>query len=190
MSQFHLILNGENYAKFISEGSQKWGFIVNRTSGLSAILRCFTGYLFGITSYIIFKNKVLVFSSFKIITITIVLILLLFIEKSDLFFLLLVPVFLYYLTQNSVINNFLSSKVVYFLGEISYSLYMVHLIIIWKLMPAINVLLFKYFNFTHSYIVDFFTTLFLSIIISTITYYIIEKSLNNKLRTLLISKSS
>ena len=80
--------------------------------------------------------------------------------------------FIVYITERNVINRFLSSKVVYFLGLISYSLYVNHFLFIDtydKISKSLGL------NVNNYLIISAFYVATGTLVFSTITYYTIEK---------------
>lgn len=132
--------------------------------GINSLIRTFSGYFIGVGIFYIVQNN---FLKSKYINLYLLLFLLSILVPYGL---LLTPIFIafiikfLYQSKDSLLSNFLSSRFVYFLGEISYSLYIVHTI-------------FNYFSYKFSKIPFLNDTIIviLSILISVITYNLIEK---------------
>ncbi len=155
---------------------KSFNYLLNISSGYYGILRCFGCYLLGMAAFKVFKNlKTAIFykNIFSII-ITISIIISLFFAKADLvtellFMLLLISI----ARDNNLVAKILSSKIIYFLGVISYPLYLIHFVIclnIWKI--------YSFFKTEkigiHSNLSLFFLYITLCILLSTVFTYCIE----------------
>ena len=107
---------------------------LDRFLGFSAILRCFSEYLMGIAIYKIFtKYKIKYFKYYHYTALPsfFLIIILLFLPNNDIVLVFLFCVLIFSLsTDTGVIAQLLSSAPIYFLGEISYSLYLIHAILV------------------------------------------------------------
>jgi peptidoglycan/LPS O-acetylase OafA/YrhL len=140
------------------------------TRGPSSFLRTIAAYLLGIFAYLSFDGikKRTVFLKFSAIP----LVVLLFFKETDILIILAMPFFIVYITERNVINRFLSSKVVYFLGLISYSLYVNHFLFIDsydKISKSLGLTVNHYLIYSSCYVATG------TLVFSTITYYTIEK---------------
>lgn len=141
--------------------------LIRFTRGPASFLRTIAAYLLGIFAYIRFEKvkergvflKYLVIPFFALC----------FFEKSDIFIILLMPFFVLYITDKNIISKFLSSKVIYFLGLISYSLYVNHYLFIQTYTKISKIL------GVNNNLVSFSYVLSGTLAFSTITYYAIEK---------------
>ncbi len=107
---------------------------LDKYRGLASVLRCFSEYLIGISLfkvYSFYKEKYSILYHIATIPCVFLLLVLLFVPNSDTFLVLLFAVLIISLsTDEGFIAKILSSKYIYILGEISYSLYLIHPIII------------------------------------------------------------
>ncbi|WP_295674397.1 acyltransferase family protein, partial [uncultured Mucilaginibacter sp.] len=140
------------------------------TRGPSSFLRTIADYLLGIFAYLSLERikKRAVFLKYLAIP----LVVLLFFKETDILIILLMPFFMVYITERNVINRFLSSKVVYFLGLISYSLYVNHFLFIDTYDTISKLLGFSTNNYL---IISAYYVAIGTLVFSTITYYAIEK---------------
>ena len=65
---------------------------------------------------------------------------------------------------------FLENRLFNYLGKISYGLYMFHVIAI-----VISINIFQYYNMLHSHFLLLITSILITISISSVSYYLIEK---------------
>jgi peptidoglycan/LPS O-acetylase OafA/YrhL len=140
------------------------------TRGPSSFLRTIAAYLLGIFAWLNFESikKRAVFLKF----IPIAVLVLLFFKQTDILIILSMPFLIVYITEKNLMNRLLSSKVVYFLGLISYSLYVNHFLFIdtyVKISKAFGL------NVNHYLIISFCYVAIGTLVLSTITYYGIEK---------------
>jgi peptidoglycan/LPS O-acetylase OafA/YrhL len=140
------------------------------TRGPSSFLRTIAAYLLGIFAWLGFERikKRAVFLKYA----AIFLFVLMFFKKTDILIILSMPFFIVYITERNIINRFLSSKVVYFLGLISYSLYVNHYLFI-DSYDKISKLLGL--NSNNYLIISVFYVAVGTLVFSAITYYAIEK---------------
>lgn len=159
----------------VLENIHSSGGFINTPVGISAVIRCLAGYLLGIFSYHLYLSK----KKFSITFLVVLILALLFFKKMDVFILILIALLLPSLIADpkSFLSKFLSSKPVYFLGLISYSVYLVHII------P----LTIMYFN--EEYLTRFMPLLAykiiciaVTLIISSITYQFIEINASKMLK--------
>jgi peptidoglycan/LPS O-acetylase OafA/YrhL len=158
------LMNLDNYERLkYMEGFQP---NINFTRGISSFIRTMVAYHLGILSFFIYRNDVKIpFLNFLIVP----LLALLFVSGSDIFVIISLPIFIYCLTKDNALNKFLSSRVVYFLGLISYSLYVNHYLFMKTYDYLANLVGVRSNTFSLSYV--FLGTLFFSVF----TYYLIEK---------------
>ena len=151
------------------------GGFLNTPFGTSAVIRCFAGYLLGIFSYHLYRSE----KKFNLIILVVLLVVMLFFKKLDILVLVLIALLLPSVIANpqSFLSKILSSKPVYFLGLISYSIYLVHIV-------PLTLLYFNE-NFLTQYLPLFaykIICIVLTLIISTITYQLIEVKASKMLR--------
>lgn len=157
-----------------------------------ALMKCFAEYLLGITAYRIMKSQPKI-SLFKgwISTISLVMIIgLLFFKGSELYVIILfVPLIFGLSDDKSWVGSFMASRFIYFLGLISYSLYLIHPIFIHYFKDDF------YKKFGHSgYQSIVFNSLYFVVIVSVsyFTFKLIElpmqKLLNQKLSLKLLER--
>ena len=103
---------------------------LDRFMGISAILRCFSEYIFGIAIFKIYekyKHNYSKYFNYIAIICSLSLIILLSLPNTDLLIVFLFGILILSLsTDQGIVANFFSSPILYFLGEISYSLYLIH----------------------------------------------------------------
>jgi peptidoglycan/LPS O-acetylase OafA/YrhL len=145
--------------------------------GIQPIIRCLANYLLGVYAFLI-TNNILKYNGRLNILTTIVassIVTLLFFKGTNNFIVLLFPILigLLYL-DTGVISAFLSSKLIYFLGLISYSLYLIHLVVL-KFKGEILAYIAQYSSNELTKLVVF-NTLFLIVIVvvSTLMYKYVE----------------
>jgi peptidoglycan/LPS O-acetylase OafA/YrhL len=124
---FNRFLNGAQEAKYTFGPLDKY-------LSVAALLRCFSEYLVGITLFKLYSSyKDQYGKCFKLgaLPCTLLLIVLLSVPNSDFFLVILFAGLTFSLsTDEGVIAKTLGSKSLYFLGEISYSLYLIHPLVI------------------------------------------------------------
>lgn len=107
---------------------------LDKFRSFASVLRCFSEYLIGISLfkvYSFYQEKYSKFYHIATIPCVLLLLILLFVPNSDTFLVFLFAVLIISLsTDQGIIAKILSSKYIYILGEISYSLYLIHPIII------------------------------------------------------------
>lgn len=140
--------------------------IIAFTRGPSGFLRTIASYFLGCYAYTLYlhDNKIRFVRYLPYI-----LFILLFYHNSDVLIIILLPFFILFLTQGNLLSKFLSSKFVYFLGLISYSLYVNHYLFIktYKQLSA--------FVGVNNNALSFFYVLTGTFVFSIITYYMVEK---------------
>ena len=140
------------------------------TRGPAGFLRTIAAYLLGIFAYLNFQKikERAVFLKY----IAICAFALLFFKQTDILIILCMPFVMVYITAGNWLNRFLSGKVVYFLGLISYSLYVNHFLFI----DTFDKISKKWGLNPHNYLVVSFCYVAIgTLAFSTITYYTIEK---------------
>lgn len=141
--------------------------VISFTRGPASFLRAIAAYLLGAFAYLQFeKNKER--STFLKYLLLPMCILFLF-KGTDILIILLMPFLVLYLTEKNKVSDFLSTKSIYFLGLISYSLYLNHYLFIKtysKFSKSVGV---------DNNIISFCYVLIGTLVLSTITYYAIEK---------------
>lgn len=159
----------------VLENIHSSGGFINTPFGISAVIRCLAGYLLGIFSYHLYLSK----RKFNLVFLVVLILGLLFFKKMDIFILILIALLLPSVIADpkSFLSKFLSSKPVYFLGLISYSVYLVHII------P----LTIMYFN--EEYLIRFIPLfaykiicIAVTLIVSTITYRFVEVKASKMLK--------
>jgi peptidoglycan/LPS O-acetylase OafA/YrhL len=161
-------------------------FDIHFIVGKDALIRGISAYLLGIAIYKIFSCKPAWIRTINkyIIYVLILIFFFIFIVRNDLFMPILLALLILGITNQNSVSKFLSSKPVYFLGLISYSLYLNH----WLVFKVVEAICQKY-NF--SILLNrclFALSVFLSIFISYITYKLIEMPIGKYIRKKLISK--
>ncbi|MBB6331242.1 peptidoglycan/LPS O-acetylase OafA/YrhL [Chryseobacterium sediminis] len=135
--------------------------------GLVSLLRTVSSYFLGIGVALLpsFKMKK---ENFVIYVLLLLFVSMLFVEKGVLFIPLLSALMIKYLYEGkqNFIKTFLETKAVYFLGNISYSLYIIHYVV-------------KKQNFVivHSYHLNNLLLISFSLLLSYISYMLIERKL-------------
>ncbi|WP_162034228.1 acyltransferase family protein [Chryseobacterium potabilaquae] len=155
--------------------------LINTPYGLSAIVRCFAGYLLGILSFHFYKSGRIINISWGLFIIIISLLL----KKMDVIILISFSFSLSSIIQQPqiFISKILSSKWALFLGKISYSIYLIHIIPLLILDSHKTYLL----QFLPLFVYKFFCII-LTIGISVITYYMIEIRFSQLLKNFFIKK--
>jgi peptidoglycan/LPS O-acetylase OafA/YrhL len=103
---------------------------LDRFTGISAVLRCFSEYIIGISIfklYAKYKDSYSKYYHYAALPCSLLLIVLLSFHNTDVALVLLFAILIFSLsTDEGPVANFFSSGPLYFLGEISYSLYLIH----------------------------------------------------------------
>lgn len=140
--------------------------IISFTRGPASMLRALSAYLLGIFAFLIYQKGANV-RAFKYFIIP--LLVALCFPKTDILIILMMPFFILYLTNSNVLSRICSSKLVYFLGLISYSLYVNHYLFI-----KTHAKVAQFLGVNNDYF-SFFYVMIGTLIFSIITYYSIEK---------------
>lgn len=140
--------------------------------GLSSLVRTISSYFLGIGAALLpginsenKKNNYIMYAS------SLVFLLLLYTEKG-LFFIPLVSAVIIkylYIGGTNYVKTLMESKAVYFLGNISYSLYIIHYIIVQHVVKG------TYFTLTSSHLLNSFFLIAVSILLSYFSYILIER---------------
>lgn len=160
----------------------EWGFLGNN----------FAPFLIGFLSFFVYKNsEKIAFSQLQYVIILAIILFAFFLRKDAIPYIIwcivLGFIMIYHKTnQNNFVVRFLDNKFVLFLGKISYSIYLVHMVVlvfVLHLRYLLNINGIDAYFFVIS--VTFLTTIFLS----SITYYFVEqpfikvgKKLSNKFK--------
>ncbi|MFT4204364.1 MAG: hypothetical protein QM610_10705 [Chitinophagaceae bacterium] len=152
------------------------------SNGTGAVLRCLGSYVVGIATYRVYETrKDLVSRCGKYWwLIMLAAILLMPFRKADILLDLLMGLLLLAVLEDNWLTRFFSSRVVYYLGLISYSLYINHKLFITSLenyMHAHNLA-----GDTRFYLIAFVVTVVGTATLSHLTYVFIEKRLTNQLK--------
>lgn len=168
-------------------------YVSDFTNGQYSFLRGISSYLLGIASFTLLKKGYLNRLSnpvFYIIFITQFILLFINSSLANILFILLIPFSLINLTRNnSLLSKFLSTRFIYFLGEISFSLYLIHYVFVMSVSPRLEIFLMNHHVPHYKYLI-FFSLLIIIIVLSALLYYYLEKPLNNWLRNRLLFKHS
>ncbi|MEG0926995.1 acyltransferase family protein [Chryseobacterium sp.] len=134
------------------------------TFGLNSLVRTISSYFLGIG--IAFLPGITLRKNLVIYIALILSVLLLYTEKGLFFIPLLSAIMIkqLYDGENSIVKRFLGSNAVYFLGNISYSLYIIHYIV-----------LIQKFVLVSSQLLNSFILIALSIVLSYFSYILIER---------------
>lgn len=134
-------------------------------SGGNSLIRTISCYFLGIGIAVLPKwgKKENIFFTYSVV---VLFFLMLYIEKGIFFIPLLSAIIIkhLYLDVPGLIKSFLETKVVYFLGNISYSLYIIHYIV-----KKLNVVIFNSIHFNN------FLMIAISILLSYFSYILIER---------------
>ncbi len=184
-----LVFVATNNSEFLN-GVQKVPRIegdLNRYRSLSALLRCLAEYIIGITFYKAYAEYYPTYSKYyhyAALPTTLLILVCLFINNSDLLLTLLFAVLIFSCsTDTGIVARFLGWTPVYFLGEISYSLYLMHEIVI-----STDRYIFKHY-YSGSYLRPVNISIYLLALLSLswLTYKLIEvparRSLRRRLET-------
>jgi len=164
--------------------------ILSQSIYYPCLIRCFGDYLIGMGIFYIYQDGKLGFLHTNwaaVLLVVLIVINLLFIDTHlDILTLFLGALIILSISKDkNWLAKFLSTKVVYFLGVISYPLYLIHYLICQKL-ESIQTFLTLHFHVSKPYLVVFLGYVFASILISTLFTYLLElptiKYLNNILR--------
>ena len=133
--------------------------------GLNSLIRTVSSYLLGI-GIVSFKSPVMKKSSYFIYILVILFIGLLFVEKGLFLIPLLSALIIKHLYDGgqNLVKSFLETKAVYLLGNISYSLYIIHYIV-----------REQYFGIVDSIFINNLLLISLSLVLSYFSYILIER---------------
>lgn len=156
-----------------------------------AIIRCLSDYLLGITCFLVIRKWPKIYNYKNLISVITLLLLVvcLFIPGSDVIVIVLfMPLMISISNDKSWVSKIMSSTIVYFLGLISYSLYLIHPIFLHffkdKFYEQYNNLLYKTLIFNTGYLI-------VITLVAYILFKIIElpmqKILNNKVEAFMYS---
>ena len=140
--------------------------VISFSRGPASLLRTLADYLLGIFVFLMYKQGAQI-KQFKYLIL--VLFMALCISKTDILIIMLIPFIILHLTKVNVASNLLANKIVYFIGLISYSLYVNHYLFIKTYKQASNLLGVNNSLFSFCYVIIG------TIILSIITFYLIEK---------------
>lgn len=161
-------------------------FMLELYQGHSSLFRCFGDYFLGMAAYLFYKkNKSSrVYSDFFSLLLVILIFVALFFSKLDIVVVILSMLLMINICKDqSIVARVLSSKIIYFLGVISYPLYLINSLVVEKL-QKIKLLLREYLLIDDNY---FLLIIFILICILTafLFTYLVEKpaiaSLNRRL---------
>jgi peptidoglycan/LPS O-acetylase OafA/YrhL len=149
---------------------------LDRSIGFSCLVRCLSEYLIGIITfklYLKYKLKYSKYYHFASLPVFLLIILFLFNPDSDVILVFLFAIFIFSLsTDTGILAKFLGSPPIFILGEISYSLYLIHAILV----KTDEFVLKKYLTHSIKYleVMNGFVFGILLIIISFLSYKYIE----------------
>ncbi|TKB98824.1 acyltransferase family protein [Pedobacter cryophilus] len=147
--------------------------VISFSRGPASLLRTLADYLLGIFVFLMYQRGAQI-KYFKYLIL--VLFVALCFSKTDILIIMLIPFIILHLTKSNVASNLLSHKTVYFIGLISYSLYVNHYLFIKTYKQASSLLGVNHCLFSFCYVIVG------TIIMSIITYYSIEKPAINLFR--------
>ncbi|OUJ75813.1 acyltransferase family protein [Hymenobacter crusticola] len=172
-------------------------FLINQnyvsiiTTGYYPVLRGLASYLLGIATFSLLDSgrlKLVPNSFFYLLFIVQLALLFSASLLANVTFILLIPFMLIGLTRgNSLLSKIFSTKPIYFLGEISFSLYLLHFVFVMSISPRLERILIQQHVPHYKYIL-FFSLLSVVIVLSSFLYYYLEKPLNARLRKQLLLK--
>jgi peptidoglycan/LPS O-acetylase OafA/YrhL len=147
---------------------------LDRFRGFSALLRCFSEYIIGIVLYKIYAEYYLKYSKYyhyAALPAALLILLFLFIPNTDVVIVFLFAVLIFSSsTDTGVVAKFLGSAPIYFLGEISYSLYVMHELVL----RMIKYLYKHQLSGSHITIVSATIIVLLLLLLSYLSYRFIE----------------
>ncbi|MCK4227036.1 acyltransferase family protein [Enterobacter pseudoroggenkampii] len=150
---------------YLSVSNEILAFSVNASGGLKSILRCLADYSLGVTSYVLFANGRVISNRISY-ALCLILAVLLVLRQVDVYIIALCAIIIPSLVdETNVVSRVLSIKPIHYLGQISYSLYLVHSLLI-------NQLSFVFEGTQQWRIALIFI---FSILISMFTYHCVEK---------------
>ena len=143
--------------------------------GVTAVIRCFANYIIGLGLFRMFEKKIKIKNN--VILILTLSCLTSLIKREYYVITIFLSIFLIYgLTEKNTFSRFCASKIIYFLGKISYSIYLWHLLVFYSMGQY-----FKPLSLT-DYVEFYLTCLAITILLSYITYELIEYKLSIYLR--------
>lgn len=151
------------------------------------LLRCVFEFSLGLLCYRFYKKeKKLAYSGIACWLVALLILLLLMMKQSDIGIVLLLPVFIFLLSSTQTyLSLFFGSSLIYWLGTISYSLYLIHRLV-FSARPAIQLGL-ENLHLPHAYTLATALQLPLILILATFSYYYIEKPARHLIRVLAVS---
>ncbi|WP_293887107.1 MULTISPECIES: acyltransferase family protein [unclassified Sphingobacterium] len=154
-------------------------FELRMSNGTGALLRCLGSYIIGIAIYLIYKSKPSVTNVLNKYWYILVLFIFIFygLEKSDIIIDILFGLLILVLTQKNSISSFFSWKPLYFLGLISYSIYLNHMIFLRFLIFSFKKGLWQ--ESSTNVMIGFLIFIFFTILSSWFTYKFIEIPCSN-----------
>lgn len=159
--------------------------------GTSSILRCLICYVIGTAGFFLMKSPG--FSSFfkkdAVYYGTLVLFVIGFFPNTNIFLVVISWFLILCLKERAFKSSFFSTKIVYFLGQVSYSLYILHMLIL----VALSIIIKHYLGgdfMLRNHIWIIVSTLLLLVPASYVSYVFIEKGGAKFLRKILLKKQS
>lgn len=142
--------------------------------GYPSLFRCFGDYLIGMGAYLAYRenkyNKLT--SHLSSIVISVLILIALFVPKADLLVVLLCSILLLNIcTDKSLVAKLLASKVIYFLGLISYPLYLINSLVFLEF-DRIHVVLMDYFDLNNIYLLGIAFIAICVLLATIFTFYI------------------
>ena len=150
--------------------------MLNEVGGYFCLIRCFGDYLIGMGAFFIFKNGKMSFlySNVTSIILLILLMLSLFVYDADLVIVFLSAMLIISITNSENLpSKILASRIIYFLGLISYPLYLIHYLVFDKL-DGIAMFLKLHFHTVKPNLTIFVTYVMINIVLATLFTYWVE----------------
>jgi peptidoglycan/LPS O-acetylase OafA/YrhL len=166
--------------------------VLDLTHAYPSIIRCSAEFILGIAAYRIKSTRFKAnFDNWRwpIFVLSPLICGLLFFKKTDLVFVLLLPLFISTLdARKSIIGDMLGSRSLEFLGLISFSIYLLH----YLLVPVLDALdrRIRHFGYSHSHSYAVLVVFPVLLVSATATYYWIEIPARIKLRSTLEGQAS
>ncbi|MCH7401709.1 acyltransferase family protein [Belliella kenyensis] len=161
-----------------------WILDLRMSNGTGAFLRCLGSYCIGLAIFKIYKDypRFVVILGKKWIIIFILIVFFYSFSKTDIILCFLFGGLILAVTNNNPLSRLFSSKPVYFLGLISYSVYLNHMMFLRILIFSFNK---NYWQLsTSNLVIGFILFISLTLIFSYLTYVLIEKKIGNYLLTI------